>query len=172
MDPIFVTGQIFGIVAIALGFLSYQMKTPAQISIVQALTSLVFAVHYLMLGAITGMAMNVICLIRGIVYYFRNKSGSNEKVTPLIFAVVMAVMGVLTWDKWYSAFIFCGQVISTLCMAFKDPQKIRKGILVTSPMVIVYDVFALSFGGIIYESVAITSSVIGIIRNRKNKKTE
>ena len=155
MDPIFVTGQILGIVAIGLGFLSYQMKTPGQIALVQALTAFVFVIHYLMLGAITGMAMNIVCFIRGIVYYFRNKK---------------AGMGILTWNAWYSVFIFLGQIISTLCMAFKNPQNIRKGVLVTSPMVIVYDVFALSVGGIIYESVAITSSLIGFIRNKKAAK--
>ncbi|MBQ8387761.1 MAG: YgjV family protein [Clostridia bacterium] len=170
MDPIFVTGQILGIVAIGLGFLSYQMKTPGQIALVQALTAFVFVIHYLMLGAITGMAMNIVCFIRGIVYYFRNKKGSSERITPVIFAVIMAGMGILTWNAWYSVFIFLGQIISTLCMAFKNPQNIRKGILVTSPMVIVYDVFTLSIGGIVYESVAITSSLIGIVRNRKSLK--
>ena len=79
MDPIFVTGQILGIVAIGLGFLSYQMKTPGQIALVQALTAFVFVIHYLMLGAITGMAMNIVCFIRGIVYYFRNKNCHTVK---------------------------------------------------------------------------------------------
>jgi hypothetical protein len=65
--------------------------------------------------------------------------------------------------------VLLGLVINTVCMAFPDAQKVRKSILVTSPLVLTYDVFVLSVGGIVYESVAILSSLIGILRNRKNK---
>ena len=41
---------------------------------------------------------------------------------------------------------------------------------VTCPMVLTYDVFVLSIGGIIYESVAMISALIGIIRNSKASK--
>lgn len=167
MDPIFIIGQCLGAVAIALGFLSYQMKTQGQLILMQACTTAVFAIHYLMLGAITGMAMNIVSFIRCVVYYFRNRSGSTERITPIIFTVIMAIMGIVTWNAWYSVFIFLGLVINTMCMAFSDPQKVRASIFVTSPLVIVYDVFTLSIGGIIYESVAITSSVIGFIRNKR-----
>lgn len=167
MEPIFIAGQIFGIIAIALGFLSYQMKTQEKLILMQALTGLVFIIHYLMIGAVTGMAMNIVGLIRCIVYYFRNKKGSNEKVTPIIFAVIMGIIGILTWESWYSVFVFLGLIINTLCLALSDPQKVRASILVTSPLVLIYDAFAQSFGGIVYESVAIISALIGIIRNRK-----
>lgn len=167
MDPIFIIGQIFGVIAIALGFLSYQMKTQEKLILMQALTGFVFIIHYLMIGAVTGMAMNIVGLVRCIVYYFRNKKRSDEKVTPIIFAIIMGLIGILTWETWYSVFVFFGLIINTLCLAFSDPQKVRASILVTSPLVIIYDAFALSFGGIVYESVAIISALIGILRNRK-----
>ena len=61
-------------------------------------------------------------------------------------------------------------MINTLCLSFTDPQKIRWSILVTSPMVLIYDAFVSSFGGVIYESVVIISSIIGIIRYRKREE--
>ncbi len=167
LDPLFIVGQIFGVIAIALGFLSYQMKTAGRILLLQALTGVVFAVHYFMIGAITGMAMNMVCFVRCIVYYLRNKRGSLEKISPIIFTLIMAVIGIITWDAWYSVFVFSGILINTLCMAFADPQKVRASILITSPLVLIYDAFALSFGGMVYESVAIISAAIGIARNRK-----
>ena len=61
MDKIlFIIGQIFGIIAIILGFVSYQMKTQKQLLICQTTVSLVFCIHYLLIGATTGMAMNVV----------------------------------------------------------------------------------------------------------------
>ena len=162
-------GQALGFVAIALGFISYQMKTQKQLLAVQLATCIVFCVHYFLIGAYTGMAMNCVGVLRNIVYYRRNSRGDTRMTWPIIFAVIMGIMGILTWEAWYSIFVFLGLIINTLCFAFSDPQKVRGSILVTSPLVLIYDIFALSIGGIIYESVAIISSIIGILRNRKNK---
>ena len=84
----------------------------------------------------------------------------------------MALAGILTWQAWYSVFVFLGLAINSLCLAFSDPQNVRKSILVTSPMVIVYNCFAHSYGGIVYETVAIVSSAIGIVRNFKIDKKQ
>ncbi|MBE6608880.1 MAG: YgjV family protein [Ruminococcaceae bacterium] len=168
-EIIYIAGQGLGIVAIALGFLSYQMHTQKQLLLMQTATAIVFCLHYLMIGAISGMALNIVNIFRNVVYYYRNQKGSNGKLIPILFAILLGVIGIFTWEAWYSIFVFLGLIINTLCMSFSDPQNVRKSILVTSPMVLIYDAFALSIGGMIYESVAIVSSVIGILRNKKNK---
>lgn len=165
----YMIGQALGVVAIVLGFVSYQMKTQKQLLVMQIITCVVFCVHYMLIGAVSGMSLNAVCALRNIVYYYRNKRNDTSLIWPSIFAVILGIIGILTWEAWYSVFVFSGLIINTLCLAFTDPQKVRKSILVTSPLVIIYDVFALSIGGIVYESVAIISSVIGIIRNNKNR---
>ena len=165
---IYIFGQCLGGVAIALGFASYQMKTQKQILLLQAITTAVFGLHYLMIGAMTGMAMNLLGIARTLTYYFRYGKKGGERIIPVIFAVVLGVAGILTWEAWYSVFVFSGLVIHTLCLAFRDPQNMRKSILVTSPLVLIYDIFTLSIGGMVYETVAIVSSVIGIVRYKKN----
>ena len=162
-------GQGFGILAVLLGFISFQAETRKKLLLTQCAISIVFLVHYLLIGAYSGMALNCISLIRNSVYCRRNSKGKMGLFWPIFFAVVMAVVGVLTWEAWYSVFVLLGLVINTVCMAFPDAQKVRKSILVTSPLVLTYDAFVLSVGGIVYESVAILSSLIGILRNRKNK---
>ena len=78
MKPSYIIGQILGVVAIALGFLSYQMKTQKQLLMMQTATSLVFCLHYLLIGAPSGMAMNVICIFRNLAYFYRNKKQSKS----------------------------------------------------------------------------------------------
>ena len=137
--------------------------------LLQTATTLVFVVHYLLIGALSGMALNAVGLIRNIVYSNREKKLFSGRLWPIAFAVIMGVMGLLSWQGWYSIFVVVGLVINTLCLALPDPQKIRKSILVTSPLVLAYDAFALSVGGMIYESVAILSSLVGILRFRKQE---
>lgn len=160
-------GQGMGLIAIFLGFVSYQMKNQRQLILAQSATALCFCIHYLLLGAITGLALNGVALVRNGAYYFRNQKGQKGWALPIAFAVVMGGMGVWAWEGWYSLFSIVGLVINTLCLAAPHPQQVRKSILVTSPLVIIYNVFVFSIGGVIYESVAIISSIVGIWRSRQ-----
>ena len=166
-EAIYIIGQIFGGIAILCGFLTYQMKTQKQILLMLVATSSVFCLHYLMIGAISGMAMNIIGVLRGLLYYYRNEKGWKSPVIPVTCTALMAVIGVISWEAWYSVFVFLGLVIHTWCTSRDNPQFVRASILVTSPLVLLYDVFARSIGGTIYEAVAIASATIGIVRYRK-----
>lgn len=165
MDEIsYIIGQIFGVIAILFGFISYQVKTQRQLIFMQTATAAVFCVHYLLIGAYTGMAMNAVNIVRNFVYDKRNQRGSNDVYTPLAFGIVQAIIGIVTWNAWYSVFVFLGIVGNTVCMSFKNPQNVRKSIIITSPLVFTYDAFAKSWGGMAYEAVAWISAIIGIVR--------
>ena len=172
-EILYLIGQGFGIIAIALGFISYQMKTQGQVLVFQLLTCAVFFVHYGLIGATTAMAMNGISIIRCAAYYIRNKKGSENLFVPIFFTALVCLSGILTWEAWYSVFAFVGIGTNAYCMSLSNAQTVRKTILITCPIVIIYDVFALSIGGIIYESVAMISALIGIFRMaKKNSNTE
>ena len=115
------------------------------------------------------MVLNIVAMIRNLVYSRRDLKLFSGKWWPAAFAVIMGITGMLFWQDWYSVFVVAGLVINSVCMSFKDPQKIRKSILVSSPLVLIYDAFALSLGGIIYESAAIVSALVGILRFSREK---
>ena len=164
----YIVGQIFGVIAIILGFVSYQMRTKRQILFVLSVTAVSFCIHYFMIGAYSGMAMNAVNIVRNVVYDKRSAANKNGFIAPAVFAVIQTVVCIMTWEAWYSVFVLFGLVINTVCVSFADPQKVRKSILVTSPLVLTYDALAGSIGGSIYEAVAIVSAVVGIFRNRKS----
>ena len=164
---LYLIGQALGVLAVVLGFVTYQVRTQRMLLLVQILTTFVFVIHYLLIGAISGMALNAVAMIRNIIYARRDLKIFSGKFWPIAFAVIMGIMGLLSWQDWYSIFVVLGLAINSVCMAFKNPQSIRKSILVTSPLVLIYNVLTISVGGIIYESVAIVSSLVGIVRFRK-----
>ena len=168
-NHLFLIGQIFGVIAVILGFITYQIRTRKALLFVQTVTALVFVIHYLLIGAVSGMVLNIVAMIRNLVYSRRDLKLFSGKWWPIAFAVIMGITGMLFWQDWYSVFVVAGLVINSVCMSFKDPQKIRKSILVSSPLVLIYDAFALSLGGIIYESAAIVSALVGILRFSKGK---
>lgn len=166
-DIIYIGGQIFGIAPIVFGFISFQAKSSRGIIFWQLATALSFSLHYLMIGAITGMALNLVAALKGITYYFRNKKGSKELFTPIFFTVLAIFTSILTWQAWYSLFLLTGLIINTLSFALLSPQKVRVCMLAKAPITIVYNVFVFSIAGIVYESIIFISAIIGLIRLSK-----
>lgn len=160
-------GQLFGVFAVVLGFLNYQMKTREKLLFIHLSTTVCFAVHYMLIGAYAGMAMNLVGALRNTVFFFVGKKGKVGQGYSIGFAVLMAVMGIISWEAWYSVLAVIALTVNSYAMSFSNPNNIRKSILITSPMVLAYDAFAHSYGGTVYETVAIISAVIGIIRHKK-----
>lgn len=170
MDMTMLIGQIMGFVAVVLGFISFQMRTQKQLLVVQTATTIAFCIHYYLIGATSGLMLNLLGIVRNLAYYHKDKPIFSGWKCPVFFAIVMGAVGLMSWQAYYSIFIVLGLVINTVCLSFVNPQNIRKSILVSSPLVLLYDVFVMSFGGVIYESVVIVSSIIGIVRYRRQKE--
>lgn len=163
---IYITGQLLGIVAVILGFISFQMKSPGGILIFQVITALIFSAHYFLINALTAMALNLIAAIQCIFYYFRDKRGSKGIIVPVFFTALILIISVLTWEDWYSVFIMLGLAVNSISLAFSSAQKIRISMFIKSPLCLIYNIFVMSGGGIIYECAVLVSSLLGVFRNR------
>ena len=171
IDWVELVGQCFGIMAFIIAFLAYQAKTSKKLLMVQSAAIFCFCVHYLLLNAITGFALNVVCLIRNIIFFNNDKKVFSSKIWPYALALVTVIIGIFTWEAWYSILLIVALAVNTVCMSLPTSQGIRISLLVTCPPALVYNICVLSVGGIINESLSIVSSIIGIIRHsEKNKK--
>ena len=170
IDWIMLIGQALGVVAVILGFITYQMKAPKALLIVNMITCGVFCAHYLLIGAISGFVMNAMGMIRNVVYTNRDKKIFASPAWPFIFAALMLIAGIVTWQDWRSVLMVCALVINSLALSMKNAQHIRWSLLITCPLVMIYDVLLHSYGGIVYEAMSIVSAIIGIVRFRKQEK--
>jgi len=168
---LFFVGQSLGALTVLLGIVNYQMKTREQVLFVHILTTLAFVLHYFCLGAWAGMAMNFIGFVRNIMFYRLGKNGRVSRFWVVFFAAILGTSGLVAslimHEGWYFIFSVAGVTINSYAMSFTNPQHIRQSILVTSPLVLIYDLFARSYGGTVYEFIVILSAIIGIVRYRK-----
>ena len=155
MDWIMLIGQALGVVAVILGFVTYQMKSPKALLIVNLITCGVFCLHYLLIGAISGAVMNGLGILRNVVYTNRDKKIFSSPAWPFIWAAVMLVAGLITWQDWRSVLMVCALVINSMALSMKNAQHIRYSLLITCPLVMIYDVLLHSYGGIVYEGMSI-----------------
>ncbi len=162
-------GQGFGGIAVILGFINYQVKTREQVLYVHIATTLVFAVHFFLLGQPATAVMQLVGTIRNITFYHLGKNGPVGKQWAVLFAVLMGAFGTVTMflfqeGEWFAIAVIVGLIINSYSMSFSNPNNVRKSILVSSPLVLAYDVWARSIGGAVYEAIVIVSSIVGLIR--------
>ncbi len=87
----------------------------------------------------------------------------------IILAVTMCVLGALSWEGPISLLVIVALAANTVFMSFGKPQLLRESVIATSGMILIYNIFVFSIGGIVNEGVSIVSSIVGIIRFRKKK---
>ena len=167
-----IIGQILGIAAVVVGFFSYQMKTAKKLLTFEIIVAFLFSAHYFFIGELTAMALNLLSVVQCVFYYFRSKRNSRNMLIPIVFTVLMVVIGIFTWEGWHSAFIVIGLAVYSLAIAMSNTQMIRIAMFIKNPLCLVYNVVVLSIGGIIYECTVFVSSVIGLIRNRKKREDQ
>lgn len=166
-------GHAFGFVSVALFFYSYQCSKKSKIVIIQTVATALSCVQYLLIGAGAGFALNIVCIMRNFAFSYREKKNKTDLVTPILFAAIIAAASVVTnivsKEGLYSLFITLGLVINTVCMGVFEAKKFRKTILISSTLILIYNVFAHSYSGMVSESISLISAVIGIIRYRDTK---
>lgn len=163
-----IVGQILGVIAFFIAFASYQMKSRNKLLVLQIMLTLVMSAHYFCIAAYPAMAMNLFGVVRNIVYY-RNDI-FRWKYIPVIFTIMMFLIGIFTSSGAWSVLVIAGLTINTYCLSFKNPQHFRISLLITCSLVLLYDIIVFSLGGIMLESISIISALIGIFRNRQISK--
>ena len=171
-QALYLIGQALGLVALVLGFLSFQCKDQRRLLLVQTVMCLVFASHYLLIGAMTGMAMNAICVLRNGLYYLRFEKGRSWALAAA-FAVTLGAISAVTWDGWFSSFMLLCMVTCCFTMNLRTAKAVRYWSFFTCPLAFTYDVFVHSYSGMLFETVMVISAIIGTLRNRKfDQKSE
>ena len=164
-----IIGQIFGWLAALLAFISYQCKEHKKLLAVQTFSTLIICISYLLLDARSGMLLNFICILRNFVIFRKDIRFFSYSFWPYALAGVMAVAGMMSWQGPMSLLIIIALMVNTIFLYFPNVQNLRKSILLTSTMILIYNIYYTVWGGVVNELIAISSAIIGLYRYRKIK---
>jgi hypothetical protein len=171
VDTMEIIAQVIGGVALLMAIISFQNNTKKGILIFQLLAGCLFAVHFLFLGAYTGAALNVVSVIRNIVYYQKQKhTWARHKGWLFLFMAVSIAAGILTWEDIFSLFPILGMVLGSLGFWLDNPTYVRRVTFPVSPLWITYNIVKGSYAGIITEIFVMSSIIVGMIRFDRQKK--
>lgn len=165
-----ILGQIIGILATVITALSYQMNTKKSLLLTQSLATALTCISYLFLGASAGFALNIVCLVRNGCFYYLKEGQTPIYISTAILATAMVVLGAFSWQGPISLLMIIALAVNTVFLSLGKPQILRYSILLTSSMILIYNIYVFTIGGMLNESIAIGSSLIGILRFRKGKE--
>ena len=141
--------QGIGFLGTILFFLSYQCRSNKSLFRVQFFSYLCYTVHLLLLGAVTG----------GISYILKGRR------MCCLLCILQVTTLIFTWTGWWSLLPVVANIAATIGGYTYNARKIRLvGMLINSPLWIIYDIVVGSWAGILDEIVSESSMVISILR--------
>lgn len=162
-------GQVLSIIGMALTIVSFQMKTRKQIILFQTAGSIFFLLSYLLLESWSAVYLNVVFLIRNIVFYFgKDKKWARNKLWLVALLCAVVIAGSVGFRSWLDILPIIGSVFGTVAMYMKNENMLRLLKLGDSPCWLIYNCTVPSTGGIICEVLNIISILVGLIRYKKN----
>ena len=168
-----ILGQILSFVATALMALSYQINNKNRLLLVQSAGTLCTTLSYLLLGATSGFALNIVCLLRNGAFFFHPRLPRGVRsVSTAVFTLAMCAVGALSWQGAISLLIIVALAINTCFLSMGNAQRLRYSIILTSSMIFVYNIAVFSMGGMLSEGISVVSSAIGIVRYRQRRGTQ
>lgn len=157
--------QIIGLIAAAVLWASFQCKDTKRLFLMQLVSSMIFSLHFLLLGAYTGMILNLTEVLRSYLLYQGNKKWASHRITMVAIMLMFTISGVITWDGWISILPTAAMVLGTLFMWSRNGKTLRFAMLFfISPCWMVYNVAMGSIAGVLTEIVNIVSIIISLIR--------
>jgi hypothetical protein len=169
--PQLIIGQILGIVAPIVTFISYQVNSKNKLLLLQTAANVAICISYLLLGASSGFALNIVGTIRNMTFFFLDPKSRTNRICAVILALAMGGAGLLSWEGPISSVLMVALMANTIFMSFGDPQLLRKSVIGTSSLILIYNLLMAhpTIGGIMNESIAIVASIIGVLIYRKKK---
>ena len=166
--PDFSIAQFVGCIALAFGVSAFQMRTRVSVLAVMATANAFWALHFLLLGAYTGAALNLVSIARNAMF-MRWKDRYPGPLLPAVVIAVLAGAAIATWRGPLSGVALTAAVCATIAFWQRHPRNTRRWSLLSSPLWLTHNALQGSYPGIIIEVLVLGSILIGMWRHDRQQ---
>ena len=157
-------GQLIGFLGTAMVALGMQCKSYNKVVFVRTANAFISALHYLLIGGYTGMAVNLASVGSNVIYWDRIRRKKSTLVYQILFGTLFVVLGCLSWHGPISLLVVAAKLISSVSMGINNTKVIRILNLFSTPCWLMYNIFVGSIAGMCSDVLMLTSIIIGLIR--------
>lgn len=160
-----------GVISIVVLFLSYQMKTRGKILATYIGAAAGWMLYFILQGDLTSAMMNVIGIIRSVIFMQREKhKWANSVFWLFFFIAVMVGCILLTFSSWKDIFPLLGTVLGTVSFFVLSETLLRFLNIGTYCMWIGNSISKGYVVAMISDAFALISCIISLIRYRDKDK--
>ena len=160
----YLISQILVILATFFISVTYIEKQRKKILILFIFYSILYGIHYLLLGALTGFLMNIVSIIRNIIFYINEKKNKENKISFLIILFIIIIsFGIFSYKDLFSIISISASLMSTYSIWQKNIRLYRLIAIIVSICFIIYAIHINSLFAIITEIILLITELTGII---------
>ena len=163
-----IPAHICALIGFIFLIISTQVKKKKEILLFQSLFSLFFFLQYLLLGVYSASILNLVSLVRNIVYYKNTNKISTYSIIILTFLVGL-ICTICDMKNYIFIIAFIPTIINvaySYILSKNNIVLIKKVFLVCSIMWIIYDYFVKAYVGLICNSLEMLSYIYYFIKKK------
>lgn len=160
-----ILAQGVGILAMLAALLSFQCRSNRRLFLMQMLASVLFSVHFGLLGATTGLLQNSIGFVRCLLCYKSDRAWARHPLILWGLLLASAVCGAIGYNGPVSLLPPIAMIVSTVAMWSRNGRAIRlTQLCAASPLWLIYNFSVVSISGVIVECCNLLSVVVSLCR--------
>lgn len=157
--------QIVGILAIIVFAISPHQKTKKKVLIFQLISNMLYALQYLLLGAFSAVATNIVGGIKNLIFYFYTKA---EKEIPnkflYVYIIIIVIFGIFTFNGIISVIPILVSILYAYAV-WQDSLKVYRIITIIGSIAwIIYNFIVGAYVGVAGNVFQLISAIIAFIR--------
>lgn len=170
MNLVSVIYVVISILSIILYVLSVQFKEKKQILIVQFFASTCYLIVYVIKGAISGIAIEVLEELKNIVFIWYEKKNKHIPIIFLMFFLLfLIIVSLIFYDGLLSLLPLVINVLLFISTYYKNPKYIRWIMLISGILWGIYNVYVGAYIIVIGNVLEVISAIVAIKRFDYNK---
>ena len=171
MKPSYLIAQGIGIAAILLAYFVYTTRSRKILITLKFLTDLLWGLHYFLLGAFSGALMNVVNMIREVIFQQKcSKKWAKSPLWAVVFVIMSLISTLISWQGPISLLPALGSSIAVVGLWCSDTAHIRAFSFPGVFLWLIYSILTRSYTHMISNLITLLSIAVGIIRDIREKK--
>lgn len=160
---LFVIAQLVGCCGVVFSLMIFQLNKRNKMLRFGMTAGSFYTLHYFLLGAYTGAAMNLIGAIRTYIFY-KMPTNKKHRWVLYLFIIIAAIATGITWHGPASLLAFGGITCGGIATWHRKPREVRRWFLLASPIWFTYSLVVGSYPGMVVEILMFSSNLIGEYR--------
>lgn len=168
---LYILSQVLVVISDIFCIISMLNNKKKNIVLFLIISGVLFASHYICLGAYTGAAIGIIEIVFLLTMYVLELKGKTKYnvLCSVITICLTIVMSVLTWDTWLSALPMLAMIIYLVAMLFANVIIVKLGTFIRLTLNGLYMLLIRSYFGAALSVVILVCTIIGIVKDYKEK---